>query len=252
MALHGSIGQFDRDSDDWDSYCERFEQYATANEIVDPGKRRAVFLSVCGAPTYELIHSLVALGKPNDKTLQELAKLVKEHLSPILSSTVQGFHFNARVQSKNESVAQYVTELRRLVESCEFGASLENMLRDRLVCGLGDPRTQRRLLAELQLTFSKALEIAQAAELAEKSVKDLPSQAHTDSTTLMWSRDNKEEAPSHARAAVEDTSTCRHRTAECYACGKQGHLAKECRSSKMVPRERPRSPTQSQRQDWAF
>ena len=89
----GSVGQFDCDSDNWDSYCERFELYATANEIVDEGKHSAVFLSVCGALTYELIHSLVVW---------------------------QRFHFNAHVQSENESVAQYVTELRRLAESCDL------------------------------------------------------------------------------------------------------------------------------------
>lgn len=136
MAIHGSVGHFDRDSDDWDSYYERFELYATANEIVDPGKRRAVFLSVCGAPTYELIRSLVAPKKPNDKSLQDLVTLVKEHLSPKLYSIVQRFHFNARVQSENESVKQFMADLRWLAESCEFDASLENMLHDRLVCGL--------------------------------------------------------------------------------------------------------------------
>ena len=90
------------------------------------------------------------------------------------------FHFNARSQSENESVSQYVAELRKLAETCEFDASLENMLRDRLICGLRDPKTQRRLLAESQLTFGKAFNIAQAAELAEKSVKDLQGQSHTE------------------------------------------------------------------------
>jgi hypothetical protein len=33
------------------------------------------------------------------------------------------------------------------------------MLRDRLVCGINQPSMQRRLLAEVALTFKKALEI---------------------------------------------------------------------------------------------
>ena len=43
-------------------------------------------------------------------------------------------------------------------------------MRDRIVCGIKDSRVQRRLLAEPMLTFAKALEIAQASELAEKNV----------------------------------------------------------------------------------
>lgn len=102
MALYGVIGQFNRDNDDWDAYCERFDLYATANGIDSAEKRRAVFLTVCGASTYELIHSLVAPNKPNDKSLQDLVKIVKEHLSPKPSSIVQRFHFNACIQSENE------------------------------------------------------------------------------------------------------------------------------------------------------
>ena len=47
------------------------------------------------------------------------------------------------------------------------------MLRDRLVCGINDNRLQRRLLAEANLTFKKAYEIAQAMEAAERSAKEL-------------------------------------------------------------------------------
>ena len=245
MTLHGVIGQFDRDADDWDSYCERFDLYSSANDINAPEKRRAVFLSVCGASTYELIRSLVAPDKPTDKTLVELTKLVKDHLTPRPSSIVQRFHFNVRTQSENESVSQYVAELRKLAETCEFDASLENMLRDRLVCGLRDPKTQRRLLAESQLTFGKAFEIAQASELAEKSVKDLQGQSQTDSVQAL-----KLEPAKHRKwqssvcshcGGKHQSSKCQFRDAECYSCGKTGHIAKVCRSSK-APRHRSRSP----------
>ena len=204
-----------------------------------------MFLSVCGASTYELIRSLVAPDKPTDKTLVELTKLVKDHLTPRPSSIVQRFHFNARTQSENESVSQYVAELRKLAETCEFDASLENMLRDRLVCGLRDPKTQRRLLAESQLTFGKAFEIAQASELAEKSVKDLQGQSQTDSVQAL-----KLEPAKHRKwqssvcshcGGKHQSSKCRFRDAECYSCGKTGHIAKVCRSSK-APRHRSRSP----------
>ena len=40
------------------------------------------------------------------------------------------------------------------------------MLRDRVVCGIGDPRIQKRLLAECDLTFDKAVELAVAQESA--------------------------------------------------------------------------------------
>ena len=66
-----------------------------------------------------------------------------------------------------------MAELRTLTEFCNFGDSLELILRDRLVCGIGDETIQRLLLAESELTFKKALEIATSQESASKNVQTL-------------------------------------------------------------------------------
>ena len=66
-----------------------------------------------------------------------------------------------------------MAELRRLSEHCAFDVSLDDMLRDRLVCGVRDTRVQRRLLSEPNLTFKKAFEICQSAEVAEKNAREL-------------------------------------------------------------------------------
>ena len=47
------------------------------------------------------------------------------------------------------------------------------MLRDRIVCGIEDPKIQRRLLAEPELTFDKAFELSLVSESADKNAKDL-------------------------------------------------------------------------------
>ena len=51
------------------------------------------------------------------------------------------------------------------------------MHRDRLVFGVNDSQLQLRLLAEIVLTFGKALELAQALEEAEKNANDLAPQS---------------------------------------------------------------------------
>ena len=55
---------------------------------------------------------------------------------------------------------------------CQFGAFLNEALRDRLVCGLINTQSQKKLLTEKQLTFEKAVEIAMAMELANKQTKE--------------------------------------------------------------------------------
>ena len=76
-----------------------------------------------------------------------------------------------RSQREGETIAEFVVELRRLSEHCKFGDTLDDMLRDRVVCGIRGVRLQRRLLAESELTFKKAFEICQATELAHKNAQ---------------------------------------------------------------------------------
>ena len=71
---------------------------------------------------------------------------------------VQRCKFNARVRQPGESISTFCAELRSLAEHCNFeDAALENMLRDRLVCGIADRAMQQRLLSEPNLTFKKAI-----------------------------------------------------------------------------------------------
>ncbi len=65
-------------------------------------------------------------------------------------------------QQPGEKVAAYVAELRALAEFCNFGATLEDMLRDRLVCGANDEEAALG-------SASKAIAVAQAAETASRS-----------------------------------------------------------------------------------
>ena len=71
-----------------------------------------------------------------------------KHFNPKPSSIAQRFRFNSCIRKEGESVAEFVAQLRQLSEHCQFGDTLNDMLRDRIVCGINDQRIQRRLLAE--------------------------------------------------------------------------------------------------------
>ena len=66
---------------------------------------------------------------------------------------MQRFRFNSRTRKPGELVATYIAELRTLAEYCNFGDTLEKMLRDRLVTGIHDDGIQKKLLAEPKLTY---------------------------------------------------------------------------------------------------
>ena len=168
-----TIGLFDASVEDWTSYEEHFRLYFTPNKITDDDKKRATFLTRCAAVTYTLFQSLAALKKPIKISIAELLKLAAAHYHPKPTLAVHCFRFSSETCQVGESVASYLTEQKRLSEHRSFGDTLNNMLRDRIVCGIQDQSTQLRLLVEPDLTLQKAFKVDQAIESAETQVKEL-------------------------------------------------------------------------------
>ena len=52
------------------------------------------------------------------------------------SKIAERFTFNMRDRKDGESLSEYLAELCRLTEHCDYRDQLGDMLRDRLVCGI--------------------------------------------------------------------------------------------------------------------
>ena len=132
-AVFGKIEEFSSNNEDWPNYVERLNHFFKANSITTNEQKQSVFLSVIGPSTYKLLRSLVSPEKPGDKPFKDLVKKLTDHFNPTPSEIVQHFKFHGRFRQPEESIAAYVAELRALAEFCNFGATLEDMLRDQLV-----------------------------------------------------------------------------------------------------------------------
>ena len=158
MGTYGKMGEFKESEESWSQYVERLEQYFLANEVKDVAKRRAILLSVCGSETYA--RDFLQPARPAETAFKKIVDTLEKHFSPKPSEIVERYKFNSRNRNEDEGVAAYVAELRKLTEHCNFGETLPEMLRDRLVCGINNKKIQRRLQAERELTLKKAEEIA--------------------------------------------------------------------------------------------
>ena len=190
--------EFSGSAEDWEAYMEQLESYFMANDIIAAAKKHAVLLSSCGTAMYKIIHSVVAPEKPTEVSYADLTKKIREHFPPKPSPIVQHFKFNICVRQPGEKIAVYVVR-QELMQFCEFGDSLEDMLRDRLVCGVNDEQLQQRLFAEPQLTFKKAMKLSQMFESSMQDAKDLQSSSRV--------------------PRVGPVNAINEQKAECYCCG---------------------------------
>lgn len=137
MPTFGRIEAFEGEGDAWPAYVERVQEFFEANDVV-PAKKRSIFLSCCGPRTSALLHNLVKPETPQDKTLDEILAVLGRHYAPTPSIVVQRFRFNSRGRSEGEAVSDFVAALKCLSEHCNYGTVLNNMLRDRIVCGINN------------------------------------------------------------------------------------------------------------------
>ena len=142
--------------------------YFVANDISKEEKKRAILLTAIGPSTFRLLKSLASPKRLEELRFDELVDLAAKHYNPKPLPIVKRFEFNSRSQKEGETIAVYVAGLRKIAEHCEYGEVLNDMLRDRLVCGTSNKGIQRRLLLQPDLTFDKAMEMALAAEAADK------------------------------------------------------------------------------------
>ena len=63
MATHGTLKEFQPDSESILAYLERTEIYFAANKVEDE-RKSSVLLSVIGAKTYGILRSLLAPERP--------------------------------------------------------------------------------------------------------------------------------------------------------------------------------------------
>ena len=233
-ALFGQVGEFDASKESWTQYAERMGHFFKANGIREGDKKTALLLTSIGPSAYKLLRNLVAPAKLECKTYDELVQTMAGHHNPPPSEIVQRYKFNSRNRQEGESIAKYISELRALSEFCNYGNSLNDMLRDRLVCGVADQAIQRKLLAESNLTLEKATNIALAMETAVQNAEALRSPLSKGSESVP----TKSSASLHKVHHTSNGSKSKGKISKslgsasegisCYRCGQKSHKANQC------------------------
>ena len=78
----------------------------------------------------------------------------------------------------------YVARLRTLAKTCQFDASLDEMIRDQIIEKGASHGLRRRLLRERELTQDNLLPTARSFELADRLRRRLPQRPSTLGLTL--------------------------------------------------------------------
>ncbi|XP_061705661.1 uncharacterized protein LOC133516658 [Cydia pomonella] len=239
----GKIGEFCAASGNWSLYVERLEMYFKVNTIAED-LWLPTLIAVMGEETYDLLSNLVSPKKPAEMSYEQVTEVLRKHLQPKRSFMAERYRFRQRRQNKDESITQYIAELKKLAKHCDFASGLEENLRDQLVCGLKSDVIRQRLFAEDGLKYERAVRLACALEGAERDAAAVdqagPSEARgrAEGTGEVHSLVARAAHAQQGRRRGASAATARRPSgaALCNVCGASEHASNECRFKNFVCR----------------
>ncbi|XP_011688911.1 PREDICTED: uncharacterized protein LOC105450661 [Wasmannia auropunctata] len=234
-------------AENYKKFKQRINIYMTANGLHQKSDevKVAIILNTIGEEGIDIFNNF-NLSEEDQKKYEAVVKKFDEYLLPKKNIVYERFLFYKRVQEPNESVDNFVKELKKLAQNCEF-TDKQDMIRDRIVLGIADLKTQEKLLGMTDLKLEKAVEICRAREMLKERVKTMneekviekvdiiPAMKGKMKQNIRKSQEGKEES------GIEKEFQCRrcnrkHGPKECPAfgkkcnrCGKLNHFEAACR-----------------------
>ncbi|CAI5693955.1 unnamed protein product [Oreochromis niloticus] len=155
-----------------------------------------------------------------------LKRKFRELCNPQTNITMERHKFNTRNQRPDETIESYVSDLKNKAGSCRFGQLKDELIRDRLVCGINSDNMRKQLLRDSDLTLSKAIEMCQIFEQTDQHTKALatPKQmaAKVDTLhhTIMKKHPHKVKTKAgNERRAAQPEQRLAHAITNCNNCG---------------------------------
>ena len=141
----------------WDKWQKSFQYVLDVSGITNDKRKKAMLLHMAGPETQEVFDTLTPANDTYDKALEALTS----HFSVKKNVPFERNVFHDTKQKAGESVEQFVTRLRKLTASCEYGDQTEDHIRDQVIATCSSTGLRKKLLTEPDLTLAKVIEIAQ-------------------------------------------------------------------------------------------
>ena len=130
----------------------------------------SAFLYTIGQAGRDVYNTMTLSEEEQDK-IEVLFSKLESYCKPKQNVKIERYRFNTRVQGRQETIDQYMTELRLIAKNCSFGELESQLVRDRLVCGTNSEEVCKRLLSVEGLTLDKAISTCRAHEETKKNAQ---------------------------------------------------------------------------------
>lgn len=239
---------------DWKRFRGQWINYAKAVKLAseEADCQAAVFLACIGPDAYELFETFEFASDEDRSDLTKIMDAFEAHCVGEVNVVYERYVLYQRCQENGESFDTFLSDVRRLIKSCDFGAMEDSAVRDRIVMGIRDDATRRKLLQTRKLDLKGAIDICRASESAAKHLRAM---SKPDVVQAVQSRKNRDRGrpkqtadnrrPTDGKRASTPGRRCQYcdRNHEptktscpafgktCKKCGRRNHFSSVCRST---------------------
>nr|XP_037288891.1 uncharacterized protein LOC119181752 [Rhipicephalus microplus] len=215
----------------WKTWRQEFELFATATYLNQQPKevQAATFLMIIGEDARKT-YSTLDFATDEEKSDVEVLKMKFEAFyKPALNLAYHEFRFGKCDQKDGESFNDWLTDLRVLAKSCEFGQLEERMLRSRIILGIRDKKLQEKLISE-NASFTKTVEMCRSREHGKEQCEEIQARPKSDYAAEMNALSEAKGQRCTKCAKVHQTDrVCPAKGRTCRKCGGRNHFAIACK-----------------------
>ena len=222
-----------RKPDDWSRWKKRFEQYRLALELGKASASRQIStLLYCLGEEAEAVLDSTDATDDEKAVYKTVIEKFDAHFKVRKNIIYERAKFNKRNQQLGETAEEYIMQLYKLAEGCNYGEFTEEMIRDRLVVGIRDNAMSERLQLDPALTLDKAKRMIRQREAVHEQQEDLKGASRLsgdiDETRYLERGYRRKQIPSKRPPTSERGSQKHSNKKQCTRCGKEQHARDKC------------------------
>lgn len=244
---------------DWERFQSEWTNYEVATDICEGSakKRAAVFLACIGSAAHSVFRTFRFDNADDKSDVSKIIEAFQKHCIGETNVTYERYIFHQRVQQPGEIFDDFLADLRKMAKTCAFEQLEDSLIRDRLIIGIRDDPTRRRLLQQKKLSLSDTIDACRASEATSRRLRvmggsdKVEALTHSSSTsssvsshgrrTASKSRDRQNREPSNIRRCKycdrqhgASKESCPAFRQKCRKCGKMNHFEVVCKSAKLA------------------
>ncbi|XP_055914355.1 uncharacterized protein K02A2.6-like [Eupeodes corollae] len=158
----------------WKIWKKQFKIFLAASDLLSDSdfRKNSLLLHHIGPESFEIFDSFDV----DEETIKHADLITKfdAYFLPKCNVIMERFNFFSRRQSTSESIDEFLTALKNLSKTCNFGTLKDELVRDLFICGLNQSHQfiREKLLNESSKNLEEIIQIAKSLEIAKQQSKE--------------------------------------------------------------------------------